>query len=208
MKDYKLVEGAIYLDGDVHHLREAASLVDHGQWYSLAVLGRIGKIEAAPVSLPAGEMTVETLIVPVLLDHLLEPNLGVNESAAPLDILNLPISSSLMVQKAIDLTFPADPPSVTISHFNTTFEGSVESVVELSAGVLDPKRHSTIFFIENANPKSINSTRNIGLIKAGKGHLASKERSSGNTVNFMVTFINSQIGIETGNEVLNSDGKS
>ncbi|MBA0704594.1 hypothetical protein Golax_016841 [Gossypium laxum] len=47
----------------------------------------------------------------------------------------------------------------TTLQFNPTFDGLVELVVELSAGVLNPGRHSTIYFKENSNPKP-NETKN------------------------------------------------
>ncbi|MBA0579263.1 hypothetical protein Gorai_021524 [Gossypium raimondii] len=53
----------------------------------------------------------------------------------------------------VNSIFPAALQFKTTLQFNPTFEGLVELVVELSAGVLDPGRNSTIYFKENSNPK-------------------------------------------------------
>ncbi|PPR97842.1 hypothetical protein GOBAR_AA22825 [Gossypium barbadense] len=108
----------------------------------------------------------------------MEPDLGVKKSTTPSSISDLLASPVPLVGKAIDSTFPIDSPSITISHFNPTFEGSVELVVELSTCVLDLERHSTIFFKENVDLKFVKSAKTVRLIEASKGHLAYNDHGS------------------------------
>ncbi|MBA0632747.1 hypothetical protein Godav_001429 [Gossypium davidsonii] len=58
--------------------------------------------------------------------------------------------------------------------FNPTFDGLVESVVELNNEVIDLMRHSAVTFKENEVPKHAKLNRVVDLIGRGKGILVSK----------------------------------
>ncbi|MBA0574036.1 hypothetical protein Golob_001275 [Gossypium lobatum] len=63
--------------------------------------------------------------------------------------------------------------------FNPTFDGLVESVVELNNEVIDLIRHLAVTFKENEVPKHAKPNRVVDSIGRGKGNLVLKWRGSG-----------------------------
>lgn len=74
---------------------------------------------------------------------------------------------------------PFSPWSITASLINRSYKGSVEIVVPINDGMLDPVKHSAMHFKENSDPKIKNLSEGSGLGELGEGYLGLKGRGSG-----------------------------
>ncbi|MBA0758149.1 hypothetical protein Gotri_021171 [Gossypium trilobum] len=115
------------------------------------------------------------------------------------------VTPTHMGEDDVNSIFPGALQFNTTLQFNPTFEGIVELVVELSAGVLDPGRNSTIYFKEKSNPKpsgSLAGERSLNKTIKERGSrfkLASNSRVPLlEMMNSMAKLINTQIQSEMG----------
>ncbi|MBA0776878.1 hypothetical protein Gotri_011819 [Gossypium trilobum] len=122
------------------------------------------------------------------------------------------------------------------AHFNSTFDGLVESLVLLSSEILNPKNHSAVTFKDTERIKHAKSLENGTTVGRGKGSSFLKGRGSGikgiarssgaiskvirerkfsgstrvplaDTMNSMAKLISSQINLEAKEEGQSSDEK-
>ncbi|MBA0770674.1 hypothetical protein Gotri_019278 [Gossypium trilobum] len=80
-----------------------------------------------------------------------------------------------------DLKRPTNS-SVTITHFNLTFEVLLEVVVTLKEGVLEPAKHSTIVFMESNHPNLFESADDDRAEVLGNDDSTSKGQIAGGKV--------------------------
>ncbi|MBA0707863.1 hypothetical protein Golax_019872 [Gossypium laxum] len=74
----------------------------------------------------------------------------------------------------VDPTAPTVESRVLNSHFNLTFEGSVESTMKINQSILNPRRHSTVSSKENVIPNSRKDLEKV-TSEIVRGHLIFKE---------------------------------
>ncbi|MBA0605386.1 hypothetical protein Godav_017972 [Gossypium davidsonii] len=108
------------------------------------------------------------------------------------------VTPTHMGEDDVNFIFPGALQFNTTLQFNPTFEGLVELVVELSAGVLDPGRNSTIYFKENSNPKPSGSLAGERFRGTGNRKVAPKGVPLLEMINSMAKLINTQIQSEMG----------
>ncbi|MBA0822099.1 hypothetical protein Goarm_018915 [Gossypium armourianum] len=131
---------------------------------------------------------------------------GIDKNGSALKEMGLTSAAHIVEfpKRLLEITSSALQFNTTLQ-FNPTFEGLVELVVELSAGVLDPGRHSTIYFKENSNPKPSGSLAGERSLNKTTQERGSRFKLTSNSrvpllemMNSMAKLINTQIQSEMG----------
>ncbi|KAH1122996.1 hypothetical protein J1N35_006156 [Gossypium stocksii] len=141
------------------------------------------------------------------------------DARGTVNLIAVPNNPTTIVE-CVNFSFNPDVhQSKTNSHFNPTFEGPMESVVEFSTRVLDPK-NSTISFKENLVPRVSDSLKDERLEDTrgtfnktlrGRGgrfkHASNSRAPLSKTMNSMAKRTNSQIQTEAdkGEKTTNGD---